>query len=528
MIPHVMAKTGDLIRFASPALDCAKASVIDLGSNSVKMVNYNVDSHHSYKPYHQESASVKLAEGLVDGIIRDGHIDNTLETLKLFRNIIDFEQIDYVIAVATSAVRDASNRDAFIKTIRHETGFDFNILSEHEEALYSYTGATNSLNLPSVVFFDLGGGSLEIVSSRNFEIQNIYSLPLGSLRLTQQFSTSSGLSERKVSEIRSFVSECLPSMESLGLSDSDDPVFVGVGGTLRALVKYEQETINYPLSKLHNYVIPTKSLESISKSFLSKKAQEIARIESIGNGRSYTLQAGSLVISELAKKLRFQSLVTSAHGLREGALALSLQYPKDFADHKIDTEHVQDLIHMSCQPDIISEYVEDLMRTLFSIGLVTDKERVLLAQAIAQIDKLSAFRDVDNVLYTILDDDSMLSHREQLIIALTLIYSKKKKKAESLISKFEGILHTIDKRTIKKISSVVSLCDIFHKTGARVESKSDGSLLSLYIYASKNTFPEVLLQRACSKMQYALGIKIESEIYYKTSSPSPSKPLGIS
>lgn len=523
-----MAKTGDLIGFASPTLDCAKASVIDLGSNSVKMVNYNVDSHHSYKPYHQESASIKLAEGLVDGVILDSHIDNALETLKLFRNIIDFEQIDYVIAVATSAVRDASNRDAFIKTIRRETGFDFNVLSEHEEALYSYAGAISSLNLPSVVFFDIGGGSLEIVSSRNFEIQSIYSLPLGSLRLTQQFSTGSGLSERKTSEMRSFISECLPSMESLGLSDSDDPAFVGVGGTLRAMAKYEQEAVDYPLSKLHNYAISTKSLESISRSFFSKKAQEIARIESIGNGRSYTIQAGSMVISELAKKLGFQSLVTSAHGLREGALSLSLQYREDFADHKIDTEHVQDLIHMSCQPDIVSEYVEDLVRTLFTMGLVTDKERVLLAQAIAQIDKLSSFRDVDNVLYTILDDDSMLSHREQLIIALTLIYSKKKKKAESLISRFEKILQPTDKGIIKKISSVVSLCDIFHKTGTHVESKSDGSSLSLYIHASKNTFPEVLLQRACSKMQYAIGITIKFEIYYKTSGHSPSKPLGIS
>ena len=101
-----------------------KASVIDLGSNSVKMVNYVVDSHDSYKPYHQESVMIRLAEGLVDGTMRDSHIDSTVETLRFFRNVIDFEQIDYVIAVATSAVRDAANRDLFIESNRRETGSD--------------------------------------------------------------------------------------------------------------------------------------------------------------------------------------------------------------------------------------------------------------------------------------------------------------------------------------------------------------------------------------------------------------------
>ena len=148
-----LKKNGILKKFPIFHNGTGKASVIDLGSNSVKMVNYNVDSTNSYKPYHQESVRVKLAEGLVDGRIQEKYIENTIETLKLFRNIVDFEQIDYLIAVATSAVRDAENREEFLERIQKETKFDFKILSEHEEALYSYTGAIRSLNLPTVVFF---------------------------------------------------------------------------------------------------------------------------------------------------------------------------------------------------------------------------------------------------------------------------------------------------------------------------------------------------------------------------------------
>ena len=494
----------------SSAGNNTKASVIDLGSNSVKMANYNVGS---YKPYHQESARVKLAEGLVDGVISDDHMKKTLETLRFFRSIVDFEAIDHVVAIATSAVRDAGNKSMFMGDIFNETGFDFTILSEREEALYSYAGAMCSLDVPNVVFFDIGGGSLEIVASQNYNIQKILSLPLGALRLTRQFSTDSGLLGN-LSHMHSHVCGLLPSMESLGMN-SKNAALVGVGGTLRAIARYEQDMIDYPLAKLHNYAISYKSLKSISKTFLSKTTQEISEIESMGNGRSYAIQAGSLVICELVKKLGFQSLTVGAQGLREGTLALSLRHPKEFDARRITAKHVQDMILSSCNVNLASESVENMTRQLFLMNMMTRKEKSLLVHTLAQIDKLSSFRDVNSILYTVMDDDSVLSHREQMIIALSLIYSKKKRKAESLISKFKVILDPTDKKTIKKISSIVSLCDIFHKTGASIRSKSDEpSLLTLDVYASKKTFPEILVQQACSKMESSLGITVKSNILY--------------
>ena len=211
-----MSKNHKLKKFPSSHSGLGKASVIDLGSNSVKLVNYNVDSSNSYKPYHQESIRVKLAEGLVDGIIQEKYVEKTVETLKLYRNILDFEQSDYEIAVATSAVRDARNKLEFIEKIHKETGIDFKILSETEEALYSYAGSLRSLNLPSVVFFDIGGGSLEIVSAKNFKIQKVISLPLGSLRLTQKFSNNMELSEKAVSKMRKYIADLLPKKKFAG------------------------------------------------------------------------------------------------------------------------------------------------------------------------------------------------------------------------------------------------------------------------------------------------------------------------
>ena len=494
-----------------------KASVIDLGSNSVKMVNYNVDANNVYKPYHQESVRVKLAEGLKDGIIEEKYIEKTIESLKLFRNIVDLEQIDYLIAIATSTVRDAKNKHEFLERIHKEANFEFKILSEEEEALYSYAGAIRALNLPSVVFFDIGGGSLEIVSSNNFEIKKIISLPLGSLRLTQQFSNKSQLTQKSFTEMKNYIFDLLPTREELGISEVENLQLVGVGGTIRALAKYNQKNTDYPLSKVHNYNLTFDSLDSIRKGLVNQPNEKITKIESFGS-RSDTIKTGSIVVTELMRKMEFSSLIVSAQGLREGNLSLSLQYPEEFSSHKIEPDHVQELIYLSCQPDIISEYVEDLVRLLFSMDLLSEKERILLAESIRQIEKLSSFRDVNNVLYTILDDDSILSHREQLIVAISLIYSKKKKKAESLIERFEMILKPFDKKTIKKISSVVSLCDIFYKTGTKVKPKlNSASSLDLDVYAYKNTFPEMLLNQACEKIENTIGITINTSVYYQSS-----------
>jgi exopolyphosphatase/guanosine-5'-triphosphate,3'-diphosphate pyrophosphatase len=521
-------KNEKLVPFKKDTSNLRKATVIDLGSNSVKLVNYHIGIDKSYKPYHVESVRVKLAEGLEDGIIQEKYIDKTIETMKLFRNIVDFEQIDYVICIATSTVRDAKNNIEFLEKIQKESGFKFKILSETQEALYSYVGAIRSLKIPSAIFFDLGGGSLEIVYSSNYEIKTIISLPFGSLRLSQLFKDKkenfSIIDYYKMSE---YVVQSLPSREELKLIENQIPV-VGVGGTLRTIAKYDQELKNYPLKKIHNYSISNESMNHISQKLMTYNTEETSKIESIGSGRSDTIQAGLCAITELMKKLELSDLVVSAHGLREGTLFVSLQYPDEFFnDAEISLRQIHDVINLSTYTDTLPEHVEDFSHLLSSIMLISDNERILLSHAISQLDVLSSFRDVDNIIYAVMDDDSSLTHREQLIIALSLVYSKKKKKSESLISKYQILLQKNDKKIIKRISSIISLSDIFLKTRTNVTASYKDSILILKIYPKNNSFPEVLFKQACDKLENALDIQVQSTIYYQPSFYAVSKPIGI-
>lgn len=507
-----------MIPITKNIINTRKAAVIDLGSNSVKLVNYNIGIDNNYKPYHQESVRVKLAEGLEDGIIQEKYIEKTIETMKLFRNIVDFEQIDYVICIATSVVRDAKNNTELLAKIYHETGFKFKILSETQEALYSYIGAIRSLKIPSVIFFDLGGGSLEIVYASNYKIKTIISLPFGSLRLSQLFTGKKGnFSNNNYYEMSEYIVHALPSREELRIVENQIPV-VGVGGTLRTITKYDQELKNYQLKKIHNYSMSSDSINQIGQRLMTYDVEQISKIESIGSGRSDTVQAGICVITELMKKLELNDLLVCAHGLREGTLFVSMQYPNEFFnDVEISLQQIHDIINISTHSENLSKHVEDFVHLLFSITLISEKERILLSQAISQIDMLSSFRDVDNIVYALMDDDSSLTHREQLIVALSLVYSKKKKKSESLILKYRILLQKNDKKIIRKISSIISLCDIFFKTQATVNSLYEDSNLILKIYPKNNIFPEILFKQACEKLENAFDIHITSNIYYPSS-----------
>lgn len=517
-----LIKNEKLVPITKKIINMRKAAVIDLGSNSIKLVNYNIGLDNNYKSYHQESVRVKLAEGLEDGIIKKKYIDKTIETMKLFRNIVDFEQIDYVICIATSTVRDAKNNSELLDQIYRETGFKFKILSEKQEAVYSYVGAIRSLQIPSVIYFDLGGGSLEIVYATNYEIKQIISLPLGSLRLSQLFADKGGnFSNMDYYKMVEYVVQSLPSKDVLNIVENTIPL-VGVGGTLRSIAKYDQELKNYPLKKIHNYSMSYESITQIAQRLMMNNVEQISNIESIGSGRSDTIIAGLCVITELMKKLELSDLLVSAHGLREGSLFISMQYQNEFfTDAEISLQQIHDIVKISNPTNTWSEHVENFARLLFSITLISEQEEILLSKAISQLDVLSSFRDIDTIIHALMDDDSSLTHREQLIVALSLIYSKKKKKSESLISKYQNILQKNDKKVIRRISSIIALCDIFLKTRANVNPSYADSTLILKINPKNNTFPEVLLKQACEKLENALDIHVQLNIYYEPSFYSP-------
>lgn len=538
------------------------ASVLDLGSNSVKLSHYTMDAHNDFKLYHQRSVRLRLFEGLKGGVMQPEYVDRTVETLRLFREAIDFEGIRHVVAVATSAIRDAKNRRDIIDRIRRETGLDFKILSDRDEALYSYTGAVRMLHIPSVLFFDIGGGSLEVVTAKNYKVKSAHSFPLGSLRLTQKFAEDPKYEDVDFEAMKKYIGKTLPSLKDLEIKDGelhlaggggiagsdsgagdggrddddgndgndhsdnggDDAVgtgppavtMVGVGGVLRSLTKYVQDARGYPLSKTHNYQLSVTDLEDIWRKIRDMPPDKIAKIPTINSSRADTLRASVLVIMSFLKSVKCERLTVSAHGLREGALALSIQHPAAFKSQRIDEQHIRETILSAVSPSsaLVSSKIDALVELLLSANLLHPVDRPVIRYALEQTDRLRSFRDISNILYTIMDDDSHLSHGDQLAAALALMHLRKRRKADINLLNFGSIARSYDKKRIRRMSAIVLAYQILEKSSADMAPEfGKGGSVTLAVRApSGSSFPHLMFKEACSQLEDAFGIPFRPDI----------------
>jgi exopolyphosphatase/guanosine-5'-triphosphate,3'-diphosphate pyrophosphatase len=489
-----------------------KVSVVDLGFNSIKLVNYYVNKDNSYNAYEQESVKVKLGERLIEtGRLGRESIQRTIDSLKLFRDIIDFQSIKHVLAVATSAVREAGNKYDFLKEVYEETGFRFRVLSGQEEALYSYAGALKSTCIPTALFFDLGGGSLEIVYTENYNIKKFISLPLGSLRLSQTYGRADGtFAKKNYCRMKTYLLNVLPTRKELDISP--DTTIVGVGGTLRAMARYDQQIGSYPLNKIHNYRMDYESIDSISASFYKMRSNDIAKIDVIGNNRSETIAAGSCIINMLMQKLRFQKVVISARGLREGILSTFLESPKTYYTENINQDRIQDSVMLSCRQEIVQKSASTLIEALVSSGSIKEREYEIITHAIKQLSEIPLITNLHNMFYMIIDEDSPhLSHSEQLVLALSIIYTRKAKTANSLFTRYRSILQTQNRKSIEKIAACISLSEILEKNKSKVKliSLNATKIVMMITPGKRNLLPIILLENTLKNFEIAFGISID-------------------
>src|ERR687892_2219510 len=332
-----------------------KLSVIDLGYNSVKLVCYKVNTDGTFRAYERRSIKTKIGRGLTEsGYLNEAANRDTIESLRLFRDVLVSDEVKNIVAVATSAVREAKNRNRFISDIYEKTGFSFRILSHKEESYYSWCGALHSTCISDALFFDLGGGRLELVHSQDFKIRNHVSLPLGALRMARSLNQKSEGQGKKyvrkrLMKLEQRILKSLPDRKQFAFSP--DVTIVGVGGTLRTVAQYDQDLINYPLDRINNYKMKIENIEWITEKLAGMSIDEITEIESIGSSRADTVVPGCYVILSLLRKLGFDSVVVSTEGLREGLLLSFVNDTRYLSSNSIQPtlrSHVEHIVKIGC------------------------------------------------------------------------------------------------------------------------------------------------------------------------------------
>lgn len=492
-----------------------KVSVIDLGFNSVKLVNYDIKRDRSFKAYQQEGVKVKLGEGLHEtGYLGKEQVDRTIDALRMFRDIINFDSIRHVLPVATSAVREAGNKNDFLKQVCSQTGFQFKVLSGQEEGLYSYIGALQATCTPTTLFFDLGGGSLELVYTVNYGIKKLKSYPLGALRLSQMFGKKDGSFARKDYEkMEKHIVEALPDRKELDLSP--DTTLVGVGGTLRAMVRYHQELNDYQLDKVHNYQMDSQAVSSIAEELYKMDADDLEAVKAVGSNRVDTITAGGCIINALMQKFGFERIVVSAEGLREGILSVFVRDPKTFySSSGISNEKAKAFVTFACQAEMLPQHTVTLVRPLVASGMLREKERMILTHALKQWGELPIITNLSNLFYIMIDEDSaFLSHREQLILALSIVHTRKAKAADWLFSRYKSILEPQNKKSISKISACITLSTILERTRATAKLSIRGKKVDIKIMPQpRQSVPSTLLENAVENFERAFDVSVNYKV----------------
>ena len=285
--------------------------VIDIGSNSMRLVVYDDLSRAPFPRFNEKSITA-LAAGIdADGRFTDEACAGALRAMERFASIAEAMRVERIDVIATEAMRRAANGPDLIASIRELTGLTPQVLSGDDEARLAALGVVAGAHEPRGLVGDLGGGSLEVAEVAVDRVgERLASMPLGALPVTALMAESFGDAKRHVDAT---LADQLPPLMT-------DPTLYAVGGGWRAIARVHIATNDWPIRTVHGYVLPAADARAFAKSIARMSTDEIAELPDVPSRRIDTLAASALVMERLIKVLKPEQVVFSATGLREGWL----------------------------------------------------------------------------------------------------------------------------------------------------------------------------------------------------------------
>ena len=237
-----------------------RIAIIDIGSNSARLVVSHIYKNGAYNMVYNQKEALRLSQK-VDGqnMLTEEAFTSTIDTMRSFAHMCKVYQADKTIAVATAAIRNATNGAELVAKVAEETGIQLHIISGKTEAYISYLGVINTLDVKNGIIFDLGGGSTELILFKNRKILESVSLPLGAVNTTGMFNIRNEMPPNVYNDVSAFVMSRLNQYP--WLKQNNLPL-IGVGGTARTVAKIIQRAKKYPATKIHNYAYPVQTFRS--------------------------------------------------------------------------------------------------------------------------------------------------------------------------------------------------------------------------------------------------------------------------
>jgi len=291
---------------------------IDIGTNTILLLIAEVDQGR-IKPLFEMETVVRLGERVHEnGILLKEAMWRGLQTLSQYLERCRAMEVQEIFPVGTSALREATNSEDFLRLVKEKLDLSIEVISGEEEAQLSFFAVAKDLQETGkpLLVVDIGGGSTEFILGKGDQIRQWISLPLGSVRFTEQFLHSDPVQEEEWQKMERKILESL-----VDIPHSQEPLsMVAVGGTATTLASVEQGLEEFVVEKIHHFVLQKEALNNQLLLYRSQTTEERKKIPGLPMARADVILAGAAILFLTMEEVKCPSVLISCHGVRYGLL----------------------------------------------------------------------------------------------------------------------------------------------------------------------------------------------------------------
>lgn len=304
-----------------------RVAAIDVGTNSIRLIVAEASSAGEYRVIDDEKEVTRLGRGLAStGRLSEESMAASAQTIARMREIADGYGVEVLRAVGTCAVREAENGPAFITSIEESAGITLEMITAEEEARLAFMSVGHAFDLRpfTAAVVDIGGGSTELVISVGGIVEQVFTLPLGTVRLTELVGGEETAPERRLREMRTIIRKAL--RKHVGDIDVAPQIMIGTGGTFTSLANISFHRNNVGLSAdthpftVRGYEMSRSELRHLQRWLNSMSLRARTRVPGLSPDRAEIIVAGAVIIDRLMKSLGVRSLRVHDRGIRDGLL----------------------------------------------------------------------------------------------------------------------------------------------------------------------------------------------------------------
>lgn len=367
-----------------------RIAAIDIGTNSIRCIIAEVFPGGKFKILDDEKATVRLGEKLTGtGIISNDAANRAIDAIRRFRKLLAGLNVAAVEAVATSAVRAATNGHALVATLSEELGHEIRIISGEEEAALTAASALANFDMAGkrYAMLDIGGGSVEIVMATGNHVEETYSLELGAVVMTESYLKGDPVADNEIEKLRRHIRATLKRAFSTKLSVES---LIGSGGTLTALGSMAMQARKDNYVSIHGYEVLRSEVVHLLAMLFRKDIKSRRIVPGLNPDRADIIVAGVVVIDEVMRFLNANRIMINERGIREGLLIRGVKRLGLAAEQSTPPtwrDSIRDFARSCHVDEPHSEYVAALALSLFDslalpFGLKKTERKLLEAAAI--------------------------------------------------------------------------------------------------------------------------------------------------